>query len=264
MTQADDLDALNVEIARCVTAIAGARARERRYQIKLESACGDSSIDRVNRGVAHHHIARAVEQRQKIEQRLSKLRQQQAAEEGHDDMRRADIEDVVPATLAPPSIEHILVVRKSGGLKIGEQQFSYGQQIDVAVLANTLNCNHLFRHGHVRWELRFTYKPVEAKPVAPAVIMKPTDHMVILAYAMQKLIDAGRVSNLVDAEDVVSHDLFVAAEKQFTNEPGIARDGAFGSGGRHVPTGQGTHRRIFDVDRFRQRIRDILKERQAA
>jgi hypothetical protein len=259
----ETIDLLADAICQCESEIAALRAREQRHRTRAE-AVAIGSIEKAQAGASRTYMQQAIEKRLKVEKRLAQLRRQQAAE-GNDTMRRG-IEDVAPTTLAPPTVEHILVCRKSGGLKVGETQFRYGQQMDPSVLTGTLNGNYLFVHGHVKWELKTTYKPpVEAKADAPPVTMKPTDHVVTLAFAMQKLVDEGKARTLIEAEDVVDRDLFDAGQKQFTHEPGTAKDGAFGGGGgREVKTGAGTLRRIFDIDRFRQRIRDILKKKEAA
>ena len=69
------------------------------------------------------------------------------------------------------------------------------------------------------------------------------------------ILSARRGCNIGDVEDLVDRDLWDRATKQFVEEPQLVRDGGWGSGGGSmVRSGQGTTRRIFDVQAFRKRL----------
>jgi hypothetical protein len=153
-------------------------------------------------------------------------------------------------------------------LTIGSKQYRRGQEIDAAEFSQCLNADALLRGGHVVWAFPVAEKKPAPKPTPPALSTPDIrdNPMLMCALAMAKLVDAGRC-DWIGAEDIVDHAVYTRAQRAYIEQPQELMDGGWGTdGGSKIRSGVGSYRRVFNVDGFRKRLRELAAEhaREAA
>jgi hypothetical protein len=240
MSDVDDIDELSIQIARCVTEVAGYRARERRYELKAKGS-GGNSIEKSIRGQAKWQLQRASELREQAEARLHDLQQRRNRAENQA-MRH---DDSFTGSMTPPHSGWTLRAFRS--MNLGGKIVSRGQEISVDDLSQMANAPALLAGGHVRWvPPQAAVSPAKRPaPSQPASAQASDPIRELITVVKQDKAQLGLRAK--DALDLKRHmDLKERAIKQYGELSRNVRTGAFGGGAQEQKSGIGSLRRICD------------------
>ena len=169
---------------------------------------------------------------------------------------RRHVEEVTPA----PVKEELPWRVALGSLRFGDRMYARGSVVPDDLVEACANGQRLIQSGYLRRLPAARAKQAKTEPPpAEAVPYVPVDHIRVLYDAMSALA-AQRKCAIGDLEDVVDRTLWERATKQFVDDPQMAMSTGWGGNNRPTRSGDGTARRIFDLQAFRKRLYGYGKE----
>jgi hypothetical protein len=200
------------------------------------------------------HLGPASEAAADAERQVNKLVKRLAEVEAKEDAMRHD--DGFPASMVPPHTGWTLRTKRT--LTLGSRIVGPNTEVTPADLALMANSEKLLTGGHIGWtppRVPRASRPPQSPPPPPppATPFVPTDHIRVLYLEMVALAEKRHVP-VTEVEDVVDRGLWDRAVKQFVDERQMAMSQSWGGNNRPTASGDGTSRRIFDVEAFRKRL----------
>lgn len=250
----DDPDELAEQVRVAEMKLTAAKAQRQRWENSFIEATSARP-----RALANSQLRLVREKITKLDTHLRGLRDKLARHENTEEgMRHAD------DSPAPGQRGEGQVLIAGRQIIDGDRTYRRGQEVDPSIL-HTLNGPHMLRTGALFWGNVKPGPAPRAAPVVKARPVAPADPVVQFAWAVQRIVDSEHCDWSV-AEARADNAAYLKAQKCFVDEPQMAREGAFGSGGGSLTrSGVGSNgRRIFDPEAFRARLRSIVKQGAAA
>jgi hypothetical protein len=243
----EDAESIAAHLHIAEAKVTSAKARRQRFTAKYEAA-----TNAVDRGAAKLQMERASEATVKAEREVRRLQKRLAEFQNREDEMRND--ENIPLSMTPPHAGWTLRTKRT--LNLNGRVLGPNTEISPADLAKMMNSEALLRGAHIAWTPPQAARPQRPAP-APAPVSSapyvPVDHIRVLYDAMVALA-ARRNVPVHDCEDIVDRTLWDRAVKQFIDEPQMVMSQAWGGNNRLTQSGNGTARRIFDIEAFRKRL----------